>query len=101
MTRRVSRLKGWLKTSLFCRAAWAGTRCAGQVLRGQAVGTGQRKPHAEKGEAGRGKGTHCKHVGHGCDAGRVDAQRLVEMPRVLACRKGRRVRARDAQVCSR
>ena len=37
---------------------------------------------------GRGRrGAHLKHVRHGCDAGRVEAQRLVERRRVLPRRK--------------
>ena len=35
----------------------------------------------------RGEGTHRKHAVHACDAGRVEAQRLVELPRVLPSRK--------------
>ena len=32
-------------------------------------------------------GAHVEHVLHGCDAGRVEAQRLVECRRVLPSRK--------------
>ena len=35
----------------------------------------------------RGEGTHLKHAGHVCDAGRVEAQRLVELVRALPSRK--------------
>ena len=35
----------------------------------------------------RDEGTHRKHLFHACDAGRVEAQRLVELPRVLPSRK--------------
>ena len=31
----------------------------------------------------RGEGTHIKHAVHGCDAGRVEAQRLVERARAV------------------
>ena len=34
-----------------------------------------------------GEGTHPEHVFHACDAGRVEAQRLVELLRVLSSRK--------------
>ena len=44
-----------------------------------------RKPHAGKGSAGgRGEGWHQKHFVHACDAGRVEAQRLVEGRQLLA-----------------
>ncbi len=33
-------------------------------------------------------GAHPKHLTHGCDAGRVEAQRLVERLRLLPSRKG-------------
>ena len=36
----------------------------------------------------RGKGTHSKHVGHACDAGRFEAQLLVECRRALPSCKG-------------
>eukprot|EP00964_Phaeocystis_antarctica_P067681 scaffold40962_cov66-Phaeocystis_antarctica.AAC.2 len=35
----------------------------------------------------RGEGTHPKHSLHGCDAGRVKAQRLVELACALPSRK--------------
>ena len=35
----------------------------------------------------RGEGTHRKHAGHDYDAGRVKAQRLVELRRALPSRK--------------
>eukprot|EP00964_Phaeocystis_antarctica_P061806 scaffold36956_cov62-Phaeocystis_antarctica.AAC.4 len=34
------------------------------------------------------RGAHVKHSVHVCDAGRVEAQRLVERPRVLPSREG-------------
>ena len=33
------------------------------------------------------RGAHDEHVAHSCDAGRVEAERLVERPRVLPSRK--------------
>eukprot|EP00964_Phaeocystis_antarctica_P033237 scaffold18868_cov59-Phaeocystis_antarctica.AAC.2 len=33
------------------------------------------------------RGAHVEHLQHGCDAGRVEAQQLVERPRVLPSRK--------------
>ena len=38
--------------------------------------------------AGHARGAHRKHVTHVCDAGRVEAQRLVERRRALPSRKG-------------
>ena len=35
----------------------------------------------------RGEGTHAKHQLQACDAGRVETQWLVELPRVLPSRK--------------
>ena len=33
------------------------------------------------------RGAHVEHVAHGCDAGRVEAQRLVELRRALPSRR--------------
>eukprot|EP00964_Phaeocystis_antarctica_P067536 scaffold40881_cov43-Phaeocystis_antarctica.AAC.1 len=41
----------------------------------------------------RGEGTHLKHALHGCDFGRVEVQRLVELLRVLPSRKGGHTKA--------
>ena len=49
---------------------------------------GAAKPHAGKGPAGgRGEGTHRKHEFHACDAGRVEAERLIEVLCELPSRK--------------
>ena len=59
----------------------------------RAVGGGLLKRHFREGlsagDRGEGThpGTHMKHVLHGCDAGRVEAQRLVEVLRALPTRK--------------
>ena len=43
----------------------------------------------------RGEGTHIKHVAYVCDAGRVEAQQLVERHRSLpSCKEGTRNGAR-------
>ena len=36
----------------------------------------------------RGEGTRLKHLCHGCDAGRLEGQRLVELRRFLPSRRG-------------
>ena len=62
-----------------------------QAGRREGVGRWRRKRHARGGRlkaGGQGtRGAHGEHVLHGCDAGRVEAQRLVEGPRVLPSQK--------------
>eukprot|EP00964_Phaeocystis_antarctica_P152664 scaffold120659_cov51-Phaeocystis_antarctica.AAC.3 len=74
VTLDVSKLSGWLNAAALCRggggasSAQGGPNCGGcwQGMRG----------------------AHVKHVLHGCDFGRVEAQRLVERRRGLPSRKG-------------
>ena len=75
VTLEVSRLSGWLNARADCQeAAEVGrqsrcTQCAGE---GSTVDSGQAQG-----------GAHVEHVAHGRDAGGVEAQRLVELTRVL------------------
>ena len=87
VTLDVSKSSGWLK-AVFCRVArWAYKARVSCWPGGErAVGRGRRrKPRCREGlsAGGRGEGTHIKHVVHGCDFGRVEAQRLVEGLRAL------------------
>ena len=72
------------------RAARCGPEC------GRACGVAAvLKRHARRGVDSRlgGQGTggaHMEHEAHGCDAGSVEAQRLVERPRVLPSRVGKK-----------
>ena len=65
---------------------WAGRR-EGVTLR-------WRKRHEREGPQTKGwapqgtRGAHPEHAAHGCDTGRVEAQRLVEGYRALPSRKG-------------
>ena len=59
----------------------------GELQAGEAVATAVQatcggRPDCRFGGRARG-GAHREHVGHGCDAGRVEAQRLVECQRAL------------------
>ena len=105
----VSKLSGWLNAAAFCpverRAFKAGGVWAGRRER---VGWWRCKewagegPKGDQGVRGTG-GAHIKHGLHGGDAGRVEAQRLVERRRPLPSRKegiqGRRRVGWEARAC--
>ena len=66
--------------------ARGGGACGGG---GGASSVCREEPQLRRSLLGRGtRGAHLKHVLHGCDAGRVPAQRLVERRRFLPRRKG-------------
>jgi hypothetical protein len=107
----VSKLSGWLNADAcsYCRveresikrAATGGPR-GGRVWarrrRKQGAGRGPKSAEA----AGRGtRGAHLKHVLHGRDAGRVEAQRLVERRRPLPIRKGKHKKSGDRRAGTR
>jgi hypothetical protein len=91
-------------------------RMAGRAWRsGGGASSAQGGPDCGGGWQGN-RGAHVKHLLHGCDAGGVEAQRLVErrhglpskrgsIKRKAAWRKGvekrrrRKQRAREAQIC--
>jgi hypothetical protein len=66
------------------RAGWREGR--GEAAEAQAACQGG--PECGGGWQGT-RGAHLKHVPHGCDAGGVEAQRLVERRRILPSKKGR------------
>ena len=85
VTLEVSKLSGWLNDDAPCRESNEGHTVWGVVGRREA--TGDRGASSVQGrarlqirtEAGHGwGGAHVEHVAHGCDAGGVEAQRLVE-----------------------
>ena len=91
VTLEVSKLSGWLNATAFCRESNGGhTRCGASCESGgggRAAGDGgassvQGRPRLQIGGRARG-GAHVEHVAYVCDAGGVEAQRLVERPRVL------------------
>ena len=100
VTLDVSKLSGWLKTDAYCRVererayTMRAARCGPEC--GRACGVAAvLKRHARRGVDSRlgGQGTggaHMEHEAHGCDAGSVEAQRLVERPRVLPSRVGKK-----------
>eukprot|EP00964_Phaeocystis_antarctica_P129384 scaffold93232_cov57-Phaeocystis_antarctica.AAC.3 len=104
VTLDVSKLSGWLNARANCRVE----RRAYDAGRGVGRETGERGPaaaherHARRegpavkaGGAMGVRGAHGEHVAHVRDAGRVEAQRLVERQRGLPSRKqGVRCRAR-------
>ena len=94
VTRDVSKLSGWLNSSARCRVERRALDMGRGVDReaGRAVGQQQRMRCAREGSCGvlaQGTGgVHVKHGVHGRDAGRVEAQRLVERLCFLPSRKG-------------
>jgi len=99
VTLEVSKLSGWLKADACCRvegrACDAGGRgasreaggpvwCGGGTTSAACTGNARLKACGGQGHARR---AHVEHVAHGRDAGGVEAQRLVERPRVLPSRR--------------
>ena len=96
VTLEVSKLSGWLNALAYCRESKGGNAVQGEVY-GSAGGRRQattprtqRAGGARLWIGGRARGgAHHEHVAHGCDAGGVEAQRLVEHPRALPRVEGR------------
>eukprot|EP00964_Phaeocystis_antarctica_P049390 scaffold28648_cov60-Phaeocystis_antarctica.AAC.2 len=101
VTLEVSKLSGWLNADATCRESKEGRARRGEVQTGRpevAADRGarsvQERARLQIGSRARG-GAHVEHVSHVCDAGGVEAQRLVELRRVLsrverrACDAGR------------
>ena len=88
VTLDVSKLSGWLNIVASCRESKGGdTMRSGMHGGGLSLGWG---PRARA-------GAHSKHLVHGRDASRVEAERLVERFRFLpGMRCGKRYRARGA-----
>ena len=93
VTLDVSKLSGWLNTDAYCRVARSAFEAGGMRVE-RRKGRGAAAAHAacrrgpEWGSVGRGtRAAHIKHLVHGCDAERVEAQRLVERRRGLPRRK--------------
>ena len=94
VTLDVSKLSGWLNADAYCRESKGGhtVRASLGELRvggGKVAGAGGASSALTKGSIadwghrhGDG-GAHLEHVFHGCDFGCVEAQRLVELRRVL------------------
>ena len=93
VTLDVSKLSGWLNADAPCpverRAFKAGRVWAGRRKRAGRWRCKERAGEGPKGDQGvRGTGgAHPKHGPHGGDVGRVEAQRLVELRRVLPSQK--------------
>ena len=109
VTLAVSKLSGWLNADAYCpverRAFKAGDVWAGRrerVGRWRCEGWAGEGPSGDQRVQGSGR-AHIKHGRHGGDAGRVEAQRLVEGNRLLPSRKegiqGRRHVGREARAC--
>eukprot|EP00964_Phaeocystis_antarctica_P031274 scaffold17702_cov57-Phaeocystis_antarctica.AAC.4 len=89
VTLEVSKLSGWLNANALCRESKGGRAMRGEVQTGRpevAADRGarsvQERARLQIGRRARGE-AHPEHVAHGCDAGGVEAQRLVERRRVL------------------
>ena len=91
VTPEMSKLSGWLNFGAPCRVAREVMRYVGEVQSGRreggGCGGGASRMQGRAWLEVRGEGTHAKHLRHACDAGRVKAQRLVELVRVLPSRK--------------
>ena len=96
VTLDVSRLSGWLNADAYCRVEREASevgRQAGRKMGGRGIAAAAQA--ARRGGPNCGgccqgtRGAHLKHVLHGCDAGGVEAQRLIEGRRVLPSRKRR------------
>eukprot|EP00964_Phaeocystis_antarctica_P096640 scaffold62917_cov58-Phaeocystis_antarctica.AAC.4 len=94
VTLDVSKLSSWLNADASCqveRRAYDVGRGAGREARGRCGGGGASSVQAEPLTGGVGAQeigeAHVKHALHGCDAGRVEAQLLVERRCFLPSRK--------------
>eukprot|EP00964_Phaeocystis_antarctica_P148343 scaffold115172_cov97-Phaeocystis_antarctica.AAC.1 len=92
VTLEVSKLSGWLNADAYCHESNGGHTVWGKVqgIPGAAGGGGRPRCTQRAGEGstvqigGRARGgAHGEHGAHVCDAGGVEAQRLVERRRVL------------------
>ena len=86
----VSRLSGWLNAVASCQVKEGSIRRRGDMRAGRLECVGRRQRCKQRAERPRLWGlrqgharTHRKHAKHVRDAGRVEAQRLVEQRRVL------------------
>ena len=84
VTLDVSKLSGWLNASACCRESKEGHTMRGKVQTGRPEVAADRGARSAQGRArlqigrrARG-GAHVEHAVHVCDAGRVEAQWLIE-----------------------
>eukprot|EP00964_Phaeocystis_antarctica_P038777 scaffold22176_cov50-Phaeocystis_antarctica.AAC.2 len=108
VTLDVSKLSGWLNAAVFCRVerrVYYAERGVGREVGGHGPAVAHEQHAArEEGPAVRAggaiegmRGAHPEHQAHGCEIGRVEAERLVERRRALPSRKeGRTMRS---EVC--
>ena len=89
VTPEVSKLSGWLNADAACQESNGGHTVRDDVRAGRREAAGDRGARSVQGRArlqigGRARGgAHREHVAHVCDAGGIEAQRLVERRRVL------------------
>ena len=77
----VSKLSSWLNADATCRESNGGHAVRGEVRPGWREAAGDRgacSVHGKGSTADSGGGAHEEHLAHSCDAGGVEAQRLVE-----------------------
>ena len=90
VTMEVSKLSGWLNADADCRESKGGHAMVSQMMRAgrreaaddRGASSVQGRTRLQIGGRARG-GAHLEHGLHGRDAGRVEAQRLVERPCIL------------------
>ena len=93
VTLEVSQLSGWLKACASCRVEREGHAMRGEVRTGRREGVRRRRrkqrarlrPDSKLGGQGT-RGAHVEHLLHVRDLGRVEAERLVELVRLLPSR---------------
>ena len=84
VTLDVSKLSGWLNAGAPCREKEGGGHRRRGDMRASRREGGVGWSVAQEAKGRGTHGAHLKHVRHACDAGRVEAQRLVERGRSLA-----------------
>ena len=89
VTLDVSKLSDWLNADAPCRESKGGHTVRYEVWAWRWEGVGDRDARSAQGSARlpfgsmAREGAHVEHIAHGCDAGGVEAQRLVERRRTL------------------
>ena len=103
VTLEVSKVNGWSNADACCRKSNGGNMMRGELRAGRrqvaARATASKQRAGEEssaGSLGHGRGAHEEHAVHDCDAGGVEAQRLVERGRALPSPKAGMLRGRQA-----
>ena len=88
VTLEVSKVSGWLNAFVSCRVQRETCEEGGRRAGGEGVEAAALQGETNGGGGMGRRGAHLKHVPHADDAGRVEAQRLVERSHALPSPKG-------------